>query len=233
MYSALFAAALALAQTPQAAEALPADTPFPEEMARFIAEDSVAPPPYCPVLFTGSSSIRLWGTLAGDFAPLPVLNRGFGGSTIAQVLANFDHVAAPYHPRALVFYAGENDLASGTAPDQAAADFASFMQRLRARFGGDLPVFYISAKPSKQRFAQLEAQHALNAAIEAQAATDPNLHYVDIVDAMLDHGMPRDLYVEDGLHMKPEGYAIWREKLMAALHDTGADQRSCDEPSGD
>lgn len=207
--------------------ALPAETPFREEIERFVAADHAAPPPLCPVLFVGSSSIRLWSSLEKDFAPLPVLNRGFGGSTIAQVVTNFDYVAASYRPRAIVFYAGENDLDGGTAPQAAAEDFGRFMA-LKRKHLGDVPVFYISAKPSKARLAQIDAQRALNAAIAAEAAAEPDLEFVDIVPAMLDNGRPKDLFVEDGLHMNAAGYAIWREKVTAALRRTGADRRTCD-----
>ena len=212
------------AVVPVAVESLPADAPFRDEILRFAEVDRETPPPACPVLLVGSSSIRLWKTLAEDMAPLPVLNRGFGGSTIAQSNMYFDRVVAPYRPRAIVFYAGKNDLDSGTAPAAAAADFRRFMELKRARLG-NTPVFYISAKPSKLRFAQFARQSELNAAIRSMAGKD--LTFIDVVTPMLRDGQPQDLYVEDGLHMNAAGYAIWRGLVRDALAAKRIERARC------
>lgn len=214
------------ATVPFAAESLPADAPFRNEILRFAEQDRESPPPSCPVLFVGSSSIRLWTTLAEDMAPLPVLNRGFGGSTIAQSNLYFDRIVAPYRPRAIVLYAGENDLDDGTAPAAAAADFRRFMELKRARLGRT-PVFYIAAKPSKRRLSQLARQSELNAAIRQMARTSKDLTFIDVVTPMLRDGQPQDLYVEDGLHMNAAGYAIWRGLVRQALSTEDIKRRSC------
>lgn len=168
------------------------------------------------MLFVGSSSIRLWQTLAEDMTPLPVLNRGFGGSSIADANLYFDRIVASYRPRAIVFYAGENDLDSGRSPAEVAAEFRRFLDAKR-RTLGEAPVFFISAKPSKLRFAQLARQSELNAAIRALAVHSRDLVFVDVVAPMLSDGRPRDLFIEDGLHMAPAGYAIWRDIVRDAL----------------
>ena len=205
---------------------LPADAPFREEILRFSQSDRESPPPPCPVLFVGSSSIRLWSSLKEDMAPLPVLNRGFGGSTIAQSNMYFDRIVAPYRPRAIVFYAGENDLDGGQSPAATASDFARFME-LKRRSLGTTPVFYISAKPSKARYAQLERQTELNAAIRRLAAASKDLTFIDVVTPMLRDGQPQDLYVEDGLHMNAAGYAIWRGLVQDALAKQRVERRNC------
>jgi hypothetical protein len=51
-----------------------------------------------------------WRTLADDMKPLDVINRGFGGSQIAQVNHYVARIVINYRPRAVVLYAGENDL---------------------------------------------------------------------------------------------------------------------------
>ena len=205
---------------------LPADAPFRDEILRFAELDRESPPPACPVLFVGSSSIRLWSSLKQDMAPLPVLNRGFGGSTIAQSNLYFDRIVAPYRPRAIVFYAGENDLDGGQSPAVVASEFARFMDLKRSRLGA-IPVFYISAKPSKARYAQLERQTQLNAAIRQLAAESKDLTFIDVVTPMLRDGKPQDLYVEDGLHMNAAGYAIWRGLVRDALTKKKVDRRNC------
>ncbi|HEX8668129.1 MAG TPA: GDSL-type esterase/lipase family protein [Allosphingosinicella sp.] len=205
---------------------IPAGAPFRDEILRFAQLDRESPPPRCPVLFVGSSSIRLWESLAADMTPLPVLNRGFGGSTIADVNLYFDHVASPYRPRAIVFYAGENDLDAGRPPAAVAAEFRRFLDAKR-RALGEVPVFFISAKPSKLRLAQLARQAELNAAVRSLARTRRDLVFIDIVPAMMKGGAPRDLYVGDGLHMAPAGYSIWRNLVRAALLRRNVRQLPC------
>jgi lysophospholipase L1-like esterase len=209
-----------------AVQALPPGAPFRDEILRFAQQDRESPPPHCALLFVGSSSIRLWSSLAEDMAPLPVINRGFGGSTISQSNLYFDRIVAPYHPRAIVFYAGENDLDAGESPRAVAADFRQFMAKKRATLGST-PVFYISAKPSKLRFSQFGRQTKLNQAIRTQAAKSSDLTFVDVVPPMMGGGQPRDLYVKDRLHMSSEGYAIWRRLVRQALAKRKVDQRRC------
>ncbi|TFI60083.1 hypothetical protein E2493_02225 [Sphingomonas parva] len=217
--------ALALAFAADAAPPLPADAPFREEIARFAEIDAIQTPPACPVLFVGSSSIRLWTSLREDMAPLPVINRGFGGSTIPQANLHFDRIVTPYRPRAIVVYSGENDIDSGASPAQTVAAFEQFLALKDARLG-DTPVFYIAAKPSRLRIAQLPKQAELNRAVAALATKRKDLRFIDIVPAMLEGGA-RDLYVADGLHMAPAGYAIWRDKVTAALNAAGIPKRRC------
>ena len=195
---------------------IPADAPFREEILRFVEVDRKNPRPECPVVFVGSSSIRMWSTLAGDMAPLPVLNRGFGGSTISDVNRYFDRVVSPYRPRAIVFYAGENDIDAGQSPIAVAEQFRRFLETKRSRLG-DVPVFYISAKPSKLRFAQLSRQSELNDRVRAFADASRDLIFVDVASAMLREGRLRDLFIEDGLHMTPAGYVIWRKIIQREL----------------
>ena len=200
------------------------------EIDRYVEADRAAPPAHCQVLFVGSSSIVLWKpTLAADMAPLPVINRGFGSSHIEHVNLWFDEIVAPYHPRAIVFYAGENDLNAGKSVTQVLADFDTFMAKKAAELG-DTPVYFISVKPSKQRIAQLSLQTQLNAAIGARAAQRSDLHYIDVVPLMLDNGVPRDIFLQDGLHMTRDGYVLWTAAVKAALlPDDAAELRSCEQ----
>lgn len=209
--AALLAAVLA---APRAA----ADAPprFAEELYVFKVEDESVPPPQCATLFVGSSSIRFWFNLKQDFA-FPLVRRGFGGSTIADVNANFDRLVSQYHPARIVFYAGENDLAGGSRADETLARFAEFMAKKDAALGAT-PVWFIAAKPSPSRWEQFDAQSAFNAGVARLAKTRRDLAYVDVVTPMLKDGRPQDaLYISDHLHMKGAGYAIWRKVLGQSL----------------
>jgi GDSL-like lipase/acylhydrolase family protein len=198
------------------------------EVARFVAADRIAPPAVCQVLFVGSSSIVKWkNTLARDMAPMPVINRGFGGSHIEYVNRWFDQIVAPYRPRAIVFYAGENDIDAGKSVERVVRDFDEFMRRKRHALG-KTPVYFISLKPSKLRFAQFPLQTQVNDAIRAQTSHNSDVHYIDVVSPMLDNGKPKNIFVEDGLHMSAAGYQIWTRAVRAALlPNTEAEARSC------
>lgn len=188
-----------------------------QDMQRFAAQDAASPPPRHGVVFVGSSSIRLWETLAADFPGVPVINRGFGGSELRDSTFYADRIVIPYAPRQIVLYAGENDLQMGRTPQQVAADFRTFVERVRR----DLPkvrIAYISNKPSPLRAGLLEAQRQANALIKTEAG---RLHvdYIDVFTPMLDaNGQPRqELFVEDRLHMNRAGYELWRQKVAPYL----------------
>ncbi len=201
---ALAAAAPALAQS-----AAVGPEPFAPEIEAFAAQDRAAPPPFCQIVFTGSSSVRFWTSLTRDMAPIPVINRGFGGSQISDVNAYFDRVVGAYHPRAVVFYAGENDIHAGEGAAEVVADFERFMALKTAKLGAT-SVYFISLKPSKARLGEKPQQDEVNAKVRAMADTRADLDYVDVVGTMLEaDGRPKDIFIADGLHMTPAGYALW------------------------
>lgn len=213
----LLAASTAFAQTPASGPER-----FLPEIQAFAAQDAAAPPAPCSILFVGSSSIRFWTSLKADMAPIAVINRGFGGSQIADVNAYFDRVVTPYRPRAIVFYAGENDLNAGRSPDEVVESFERFLS-LKEQALGDAPVYFISVKPSKARLAQKGAQDQVNARVEALARVRSDLDYIDVVTTMLTpDGQPKDIFVADDLHMTPAGYALWTAKVAPVMQTVRA-----------
>jgi lysophospholipase L1-like esterase len=201
------------------------NSPFARELAAFAAEDRLALRPACLVVFTGSSSIRLWRSLGDDMAPLNVLNRGFGGSQIADVNRHFQEVVGRHRPQAIVFYAGENDLAAGKSPDTVAADFETFLA-LKTQALGRTPVYFVSIKPSAARWAQLPRQQRANELIRGLAGRRTDLHFIDVTSAMLQEGAPKDIFIADRLHMTPQGYALWTPLVRAALFKEPALRRT-------
>lgn len=189
----------------------PLSPDWAEDMARFAAEDAASPPPARPVVFTGSSSVRLWTTLARDFPGVPVLNRGFGGSQVRDAVHYADQVAVRYAPRLVVIYAGDNDIDAGRTPEQVRDDFLAFVARIRRDAPGT-PVAFLAIKPSPARIEQLPRQQRANALVRAAAATLRDVRFIDVATPMLDaKGRPRgELFVEDRLHMNAQGYALWR-----------------------
>lgn len=207
----------ACATAPDPAPRVPAEVSsaaWEADIARFVAEDAAAPPPRGAVLFVGSSSIRMWHTLAADFPGVPVINRGFGGSELRDSTWYADRIIAPYAPRLIVLYAGDNDLFSGRTPAQLLADFVAFVARVRRDLPA-VPIAYISTKPSPARAHLLAVQRDANARIRAAIGQLDHAVFVDVFTPMLDSaGQPRaELFGEDQLHLNAAGYQVWQQAL--------------------
>ena len=197
---------------------LPDSARFAAEIHAFAHDDSVSPPPPEPVLFVGSSSIRMWTSLASDFPGVPVLNRGFGGSRMDDLLRYADRLVFRYHPRTVVFYEGDNDLQDGRTPARIAGDVAEFLQRIRTA-QPLTRVVCLAVKPSPSRWALVDKIRQTNALLEAIVARDTMATFVDVFTPMLGpDGRPRpELFLSDSLHMTPAGYAIWRDAVAPVL----------------
>ena len=149
-------------------------------------------------------------------APFRVVNRGFGGSSIPDVVRHFSDVARLPAPRAIVFYAGDNDLESRRPPARIVADFEHFM-RLKSRRFGALPVFFVSIKPAPARAQYRVARETVNSMIRQRALGRSDLIYVDIARPMLAADRLDDLFLPDGIHLSAAGYAVWRAAILDAL----------------
>ncbi len=201
------------------ARATPDAPAFEPEIRAFEAADRSRPPAPGGVVFVGSSSIKNWTTVAADFPNLPVLNRGFGGSTLADVVHYQDRIVLPYRPHLVVLYAGDNDLAQGRTPEQVVADYRAFVARLRSALPATR-LAYISIKPSPSRRQFMALARETNQRIRAETAKESLTTYVDVFSPMLNAaGQPRpELFVADSLHMTRAGYLLWRSLLQPVVH---------------
>ncbi|GMW00727.1 MAG: hypothetical protein AMXMBFR84_18640 [Candidatus Hydrogenedentota bacterium] len=186
-------------------------------IAAFEEKDKTSPPPKHANLFVGSSSIRLW-KVEEAFPEYEVINRGFGGSEIADSTHFADRIILPYEPDVIVFYAGDNDMAKGKSPQQILEDYKAFV----AKVHGALPqtkIVYISIKPSVARWALYSAMEQANGLIKEETETSDLLEFVDIAPAMIgEDGKPKaDLLLEDGLHLNEEGYKRWNDAVRPHL----------------
>ncbi|MEO8562896.1 MAG: SGNH/GDSL hydrolase family protein [bacterium] len=191
---------------------------FEAEIARFEASDRAAPPAPGGIVFVGSSSIRRWETLAADFPGLPVINRGFGGSTLFEVNHYASRIVLPYRPRLIVLYAGDNEITMGRTATQVADDYRVFVRLVHAALPATR-IAFVSVKPSPSRWSFQETMRETNRLVRALTVSDPRQTFVDVFNPMLDlAGRPKaELFVSDSLHMTPQGYAIWRRLLAPVV----------------
>ena len=186
-------------------------------IAAFEALDKQNPPPQEATLFVGSSSIRLW-KLEQSFPERAVINRGFGGSQIADSLHFADRIVLKHRPKTIVFYAGDNDIAKGKSPDRVAADFRKFVKTVHAELP-ETRIVFIAIKPSLARWKLADTIQKANKMIQNECEKNEKLAFADVWKPMLgDDGRPRpELFAKDGLHLNEAGYKVWTEVIEPHL----------------
>lgn len=194
--------------------------PFWQDIVAFKKQDSLHPPPPHPIVFTGSSSFTKWKELDKDFPRYGIVNRAFGGSTLPDVIRYAFDIILPYQPKQVVIYCGENDLASrdSISAKQVVQRVETLYWMIRTNLP-DAVINYVSIKPSPVRSGIQGKVRAANKEIKAFFKNKKNTAFIDLYDAMLDKKgqMREELYIEDRLHMKPGGYAIWKRIILPYL----------------
>ena len=172
------------------------------------------------ILFTGSSSIRMWKNPAKDFNNPKILNRGFGGSQIIDLIENFDQVILKYHPQKIVIYSGDNDVEAGKSAEIVYGDFCTLYGMIKAKLP-NTEVYYIAIKPSLNRWVKVIEMKKANTMINEYLNTKSNAAFVDIFSPMIDlNGKPSEKwFLEDGLHMTDEGYQLWTKILAPYIKE--------------
>lgn len=185
-----------------------------KEVAAFEASDRTNPPPKHALLFTGSSTIRKWTTLARDFPNQPVINRGVGGSEVVDITHFADRIVFPYEPKTILFRCGGNDIANGKSAEQVFADFKEFVATVRKKLP-ETEIVFISWSPSIARWQNNDNEQTFNKLVSDYIKQTPHLKYCDASDISLGNdGKPRrDLFVKDGLHFNAKGYKLLAERV--------------------
>jgi len=194
--------------------------PFWNDIQAFKQKDSTNFPPANEILFVGSSSFTKWTDVQDYFPSYPIINRGFGGSSLPDVIRYANDIIYPYKPKQIVIYCGENDLASSdSVTAQTVFDrFEILYSMIRGKFK-NIPLVYISLKPSPSRQKLMPKMVAVNNAIQSFLKKKKNTVFVDVYHKMLKaDGTPLDdIFLDDKLHMNSKGYAIWQKEIAPFL----------------
>ena len=194
---------------------------FQKEIDAFNKQDSLVPPPAHPILFVGSSSFTKWKTINTDLPGYPIINRGFGGSRLIDVMHFAQETIFKYQPKQIYIYCGENDIAmdSTVSPAVLLERYKQLHGMIREKLGRKIPVVVISIKPSIARW-KLEKKYVeTNKLIKEFLSSDKFATFLDVHQPMLDENQEvlKDIFVEDNLHMNEKGYAIWIKAIGPTL----------------
>ena len=189
-----------------------------KEVAAYETADRENPPPKGGILFIGSSTIRLWKTLADDFPEHKVVNRGFGGTEIVDATHFADRLIFPHEPKQIFLRAGGNDIHAGRLPREVALDFVEFVRVVQARLPKS-EILFIALSPAPARWGEGDKSRELNRLIRETALAMPRVGFVDAYDVSLtpDGRARPELFVKDRLHFAPEGYKLLRECVRPFL----------------
>jgi lysophospholipase L1-like esterase len=195
---------------------------FLPEIEKFISEDSLNGHKKADLIFTGSSSIRLWKNLQHDFPAFKLLNRGFGGSTIPEVIYFSDVLLFKHQPGKVVFYAGENDLANDGSDTLKVYESFLYFFGLFERNNPGAHLYFVSLKPSPARMDYWPKMKSLNRMIKDFCHTKENCTFIDISQEMFNkkNELRSELYLKDGVHLNDAGYQIWKKKITSHFNST-------------
>jgi len=194
--------------------------PFHENIQAFKKQDSLSMPPQHAILFVGSSSFTKWTDVQDYFPENKIINRGFGGSSLPDVIRYANDIIFPYNPKQVVIYCGDNDFAASDTItfDMVVSRVKQLFQLIRNKLPG-ANIAYVSIKPSPSRIKLMPKAEAANTAIKNFLATQKNTAFIDVYHLMLsENGRPTpEIFLSDSLHMNANGYAIWQKAIKPYL----------------
>lgn len=194
--------------------------PFWNDIQEFKKQDSVSFPAANKILFVGSSSFTLWQDVQDYFPKHPIINRGFGGSSLTDLIRYAGDIILPYKAKQIVIYCGENDFAGDEklTADSVVRRFVTLFKLIRS-FYPKVPIAYVSMKPSPSRTQLMPRFEKANKGIKVFLKHYHNTKYIDVYHAMLTReGLPLShIFLKDSLHMNAAGYKIWQKKIKPVL----------------
>jgi len=195
--------------------------PFQDEIDVFIKKDSIAMPAANSILFVGSSSFNYWKDISNYFPGYPIINRGFGGSSLTDIIHFNQETILKYQPKQIYIYCGENDIAASDtiSPQIVFERFKTLHSIIRTHLGNNIPVMYVSIKPSVARWNMEDKFVTANSLIRNFINKQKQTQFLDVHSAMLDTNgeVYKDIFIADKLHMNAKGYAIWQKIIAPTL----------------
>lgn len=195
--------------------------PFQNEIDAFAKADSIAMPAKECILFVGSSSFRRWTDIHNYFPGYPILNRGFGGSSLTDMIYYANETIVKYKPKKIYIYCGENDIASSDTvrPAIVLTRFKQLLKIIRKQLDPNIPIVFVSIKASIARWSMEDRIVASNKLIKEFIGTQKHIKFLDVHTSMLDKNgkVLNDIFIEDNLHMNAKGYAIWQKIIAPTL----------------
>ncbi|MFC3196097.1 GDSL-type esterase/lipase family protein [Parapedobacter deserti] len=191
-------------------------------IAAFKAEDAKNGITQGAILMVGSSSFTRWQDADKAFPSHRIINRGFGGSQLYDILYFFDQVVMPYKPCQILLYEGDNDIASGMTPEQYLEDVITFVRLVEVRLPGTV-VSIVSTKPSPARAKWESAYLRANRLVRELTETKPHVQYIDVAQLLYNRNgkLRPELFIQDQIHLNEKGYAIWQAIIAPYLIDEG------------
>lgn len=194
--------------------------PIADEIAAFKKQDSIRPAPKNSILFVGSSSFRLWKEMQEAFRGYPVINLGFGGSSLPDIIRYKNEIIFSYNPKQIILYCGENEIAaSDTVTAQLVFErFKTLFQEIRNKIP-NIPIAFVSIKPSPSRQHLMPKMEEANKLIKNFLKKKKKTVFIDVFHKMLNpDGSPlKDIFIADNLHMNAKEYAIWQKAIKPCL----------------
>ncbi len=193
---------------------------FIDDINRFKEEDRLKLPPQNATLFIGSSSFTMWYNVKEQFPEFTIINRGFGGSTLEDLIRYVEYIVYPYNPKQIVVYCGENDFASSdTISVELVTQRFVHLYKLIVEKYPEVNISYVSMKPSPSRWHLSGKFIAGNKGIQQFLEVKPNTSFINVWDEMLNiSGLPDStIFLDDMLHMNSEGYRIWQKAIKPHL----------------
>lgn len=190
------------------------DAPFYNEIQNFKKQDSIKFPPKKAILFVGSSTFTNWKDVQTYFPDHVIINRGFGGSSLPNVINYVPDIVFPYDPKQIVIYCGENDFTGGATAQIVVDRVKQLIELIRTKYP-KVPLVYISIKPSPSREKYMPQMVEANEMIAKMVKKMKKVKFVNTYNAMFnpDGTIMTDIFLKDNLHMNAKGYAIW-QKIM-------------------
>ena len=194
---------------------------FAPEIAKFDSLNNAENYPTDAILFTGSSSIRLWNTIEEDMAPYHVIRRGFGGAKIEDLAYYLHRIVYPLNFKAIVFFAGTNNItgAANDMPEDSILHWVKLINHQVRRKYPIVPIFWIAITPVNSRIKVIDKVFAMNKDLKAICEESKNMYFIDTEKSFLGaDGKPKsDLFISDQLHLNREGYILWTSIIKASL----------------